>query len=362
MAPAPKKKKAIKIGRALKRLPARAVGRGNSAGAFAPIPGEQPIVILRVQVLSGTNLLAKDRNGSSDPYVPSLHNSPAVHVPTPVSEGAPPDACLEAHCQPDVQFQGRDLDFPIYLSLADKLGVVELVVWDKDMLKKDYLGEAWIPIEDWSRDGNAFAFDDMKNKNLVSTRNSTPATGGVQVKLGFVVPPNTAALMDFAEIYSELVKRTRPSLVSAPPLASQAEGTGWLPMSQSSSTVQVLHRWSIASSSEGYERPQQPRLSLSHSAGDGVPARGTQLEQERLRKLLSPGVVEALSGFLCNDSIPILTKLRSVVIFKPEADDVNNEIFSGVEYTFRHFLVDRARCRDDFHVDPGLAHAGIAVD
>ncbi|TBU65187.1 hypothetical protein BD310DRAFT_305289 [Dichomitus squalens] len=115
-------------------------------------------------------------------------------------------------------------DFPIHLSLADKLGVVELVVWDKDVLKKDYLGEAWIPLEDWFRDGSAYAFDDMNNKlisrNLVSTRNSTQATGNIQVKLGFVPPANTATLMDFGEIYSELVKRTRPSLVSAPPVRS----------------------------------------------------------------------------------------------------------------------------------------------
>ena len=54
--------------------------------------------------------------------------------------------------------------------------------------------------------------------NLVSTRNSTQATGNIQVKLGFVLPPNTAPLMDFGEIYSELVNRTRPSLVSAPPV------------------------------------------------------------------------------------------------------------------------------------------------
>ena len=39
-------------------------------------------------------------------------------------------------------------DFPIYLSLADKLGVVELVVCDKDMLSKEYLGEVALPLDD----------------------------------------------------------------------------------------------------------------------------------------------------------------------------------------------------------------------
>jgi phosphatidylserine decarboxylase len=40
-------------------------------------------------------------------------------------------------------------DFPIYLSLADHLGVLELVVWDKQTLTKEYLGEVSIPLEDW---------------------------------------------------------------------------------------------------------------------------------------------------------------------------------------------------------------------
>ena len=36
------------------------------------------------------------------------------------------------------------------------------------MLKKDYLGEAWIPIEDWFRNGSAYAFEDPENKVSVT--------------------------------------------------------------------------------------------------------------------------------------------------------------------------------------------------
>jgi phosphatidylserine decarboxylase len=54
--------------------------------------------------------------------------------------------------------------------------------------------------------------------NLVSARASTPATGTIQIKLGFVEAPNTQSTMDFQEIYTELVRRSRPSLVSAPPV------------------------------------------------------------------------------------------------------------------------------------------------
>ena len=47
----------------------------------------------------------------------------------------------ETDCQP---YNPKDakFDFPIYLSLADKLGVVELVTWDKDIISKDYLASA----------------------------------------------------------------------------------------------------------------------------------------------------------------------------------------------------------------------------
>ncbi|OBZ66242.1 Phosphatidylserine decarboxylase proenzyme 3 [Grifola frondosa] len=180
-----------------------------------PFPGELPVVILRVQVLGCKNLLAKDRCGFSDPFV--VVSLLGNRQQTPVSKRT---------INPDYSAKDATFDFPIYLSLADKLGVVELVIWDKDVLKKDYLGEVSIPLEDWFRDGNAFPFDDLNNKaiyaNVVSTRNSTHATGTIHVKLGFVAPAKTTTLMDFGEVYSDLVKRTRPSLVSAPP----TEGIG----------------------------------------------------------------------------------------------------------------------------------------
>ena len=64
-------KKAVKIKKALKtaaRLPIRvSVGRGNRSRNVAPLPGEHPIVILRVRIVECKNLLAKDKGGTSDP-------------------------------------------------------------------------------------------------------------------------------------------------------------------------------------------------------------------------------------------------------------------------------------------------------
>jgi phosphatidylserine decarboxylase len=70
---------------------------------------------------------------------------------------------------PTYSAKDATFDFPIYLSLADELGAVELVVWDKDMITKDYLGEVAIPLEDWFSDSHggatdAYGFDDPNKK------------------------------------------------------------------------------------------------------------------------------------------------------------------------------------------------------
>jgi len=43
-----------------------------SSGPRKPLDGEEPAAVLRVRVVRAENLVAKDRNGTSDPYVPYL--------------------------------------------------------------------------------------------------------------------------------------------------------------------------------------------------------------------------------------------------------------------------------------------------
>jgi phosphatidylserine decarboxylase len=56
--------------------------------------------------------------------------------------------------------------------------------------------------------------------DLASTRVNELVQGSIQIKLGFVEPPQVSSLMTFEEVYFELAKRSRPraSIMSAPPV------------------------------------------------------------------------------------------------------------------------------------------------
>jgi Ca2+-dependent lipid-binding protein len=127
-----------------------------------------------VQILSCQNLEAKDRNGYSDPCVsPSAPLSlielacllsPAISFVTVsvLSTRFQTSVCKRT-LSPVYAAKDATFDFPIYMSLADKLGVLEFVVWDKDILTKEYMGEHALPLDEWFK-GTAFAFDDPDNQ------------------------------------------------------------------------------------------------------------------------------------------------------------------------------------------------------
>lgn len=60
-------------------------------------------------------------------------------------------------------------DFPVYQSVAERLGtLLELVIWDKDVLSKDYLAELPLACSDWfAHNGGAAAYDFAGAKNKV---------------------------------------------------------------------------------------------------------------------------------------------------------------------------------------------------
>lgn len=90
-------------------------------------------------------------------------------------------------------------DFPLHLSLADRLGALQVVVWDKDMLSKDYLGEVALGVDDWfpaQADKTAeMDWERVQERtfDLLSTRNKTPASGSVTLRIGFLRAPPAPA-------------------------------------------------------------------------------------------------------------------------------------------------------------------------
>jgi hypothetical protein len=89
-------------------------------------------------------------------------------------------------------FNSKDatFDFPIYLSLSEKLCELEFVLWNKDMLGKEYLGEYALPLGEWFR-GNVFSYDDLDNQVRLNILKSSPQKAGYY-SLSFF--PHTAIL------------------------------------------------------------------------------------------------------------------------------------------------------------------------
>ncbi|CAE6479203.1 unnamed protein product [Rhizoctonia solani] len=188
---------------------------GRTRAKVTQLEGELPAVFVRIQIVGCKDLRAADSNGKSDPFVVVSFAGKRVQTPvinkTLYPEWAPKDATFT---------------FPLYLSTIGSQGSIELVIWDKDRFSKnDYLGEVSLPIEDWFKwnGGNGTAFEDVQlpfNERILSTDPKNPASGTMQLKIGFVTPPEVNHPIDFQQAYQQLLNHSIMaglSLDTAPP-------------------------------------------------------------------------------------------------------------------------------------------------
>ncbi|KAF8329149.1 uncharacterized protein EI90DRAFT_3017385 [Cantharellus anzutake] len=164
------------------------------------IDGEFPLAILKVQILGCTNLPAADLNGKSDPYVSLEFGGRKVKT-----------TVIKNQLNPRWPAKDATFEFPIYSSAIKRTGAFfNMVVWDKDMIGKDYLGELSLQPTQWFKPKGdngtttVLSFSDPSNYPLnfplanVRSRKPRPndpkpdGPPSIQVKLGLLLPSHAS--------------------------------------------------------------------------------------------------------------------------------------------------------------------------
>ncbi|EER24689.1 phosphatidylserine decarboxylase, putative [Coccidioides posadasii C735 delta SOWgp] len=140
--------------------------------APTPVNSDSRPLILITSVICGRNLAAKDRNGTSDPYLVVTLGDSRQSTPT-ISKTLNPEW--------NVSFELPVVGVPL----------LECVCWDKDRFGKDYMGEFDIPLEDLFIDGRIH--QEPKWYNLHSKSKSgkdSDVSGQIQLQFSLFDPSN----------------------------------------------------------------------------------------------------------------------------------------------------------------------------
>ncbi|KAJ9602390.1 phosphatidylserine decarboxylase [Cladophialophora chaetospira] len=137
---------------------------------------DQKPMILKVYVIKARNLAAKDRSGTSDPYLVVTLGNARQATPS-VSKNLNPEWKI---C----------FDMPL-----TGVPLLECICWDKDRFKKDYMGEFDIPIEDIFPNGQIQTqpkWYKLKSRRPTSKKGSN-VSGEVYLQFSLVDSANPSA-------------------------------------------------------------------------------------------------------------------------------------------------------------------------
>lgn len=191
-------------------IPSAATSSSRSRSQSRPSPSSpsspQPIpAVLKIRIEAARDLLPKDRNGKSDPFLKLSLSSTSSPQPLLLQDGSRTVSDIRHATLAPVWFQSDlQLDFgaaclQIILFPTSLVSTsVKLIIFDKDRVRNDYLGELEISLADWfAVDPSpshplSYAFDSPDNQprwlSLTSSRTRSRVTGEVLCKIGFLSP------------------------------------------------------------------------------------------------------------------------------------------------------------------------------
>ncbi|KAL9606508.1 MAG: hypothetical protein Q9179_000335 [Wetmoreana sp. 5 TL-2023] len=136
-------------------------------------------LLLKTTVLRARNLAAKDKSGTSDPYLVITLGDAKESTPT-ISKNLNPE-------------WNTSFDLPV---IGIQSLVLEAVCWDKDRMGKDYLGEFDVALEDIFDNGQVVQepkWYTLRSKRKDEKKKGTGISGEVQMQFTLTDPSNPSA-------------------------------------------------------------------------------------------------------------------------------------------------------------------------